>query len=51
MPDGYNTVIGEKRFKSFGGEKQRIAIARAIPKTSDTDTVRPHQRLIQNQNI
>jgi ATP-binding cassette, subfamily B, bacterial MsbA len=30
MPDGYNTVIGEKGFKLSGGEKQRLAIARAI---------------------
>jgi ATP-binding cassette, subfamily B, bacterial MsbA len=30
MPEGYNTVIGEKGFKLSGGEKQRLAIARAI---------------------
>ncbi len=32
MPDGYNTVIGERGTKLSGGEKQRIAIARAILK-------------------
>ncbi len=32
MPDGYNTVIGERGAKVSGGEKQRIAIARAILK-------------------
>ncbi|HZX47697.1 MAG TPA: ATP-binding cassette domain-containing protein, partial [Nitrospirota bacterium] len=32
MPDGYNTVIGERGAKLSGGEKQRIAIARAILK-------------------
>ncbi len=30
MPDGYNTYIGERGFTVSGGERQRIAIARAI---------------------
>jgi subfamily B ATP-binding cassette protein MsbA len=30
MPEGYNTVIGDRGFRLSGGEKQRIAIARAI---------------------
>ncbi len=30
LPDGYNTYIGEKGHNLSGGEKQRIAIARAI---------------------
>ncbi|MBN1353874.1 MAG: ABC transporter ATP-binding protein [Candidatus Omnitrophica bacterium] len=30
MPEQYNTVIGERGFRVSGGEKQRIAIARAI---------------------
>ncbi len=34
MPEGYNTVIGEKGIKMSGGEKQRLAIARAILKNS-----------------
>jgi subfamily B ATP-binding cassette protein MsbA len=32
MPQGYDTVIGEKGFRLSGGEKQRLAIARAILK-------------------
>jgi len=30
MPNGYNTVIGERGFRLSGGEKQRLAIARAV---------------------
>ena len=30
LPDGYNTYIGEKGHNLSGGEKQRIAIARAV---------------------
>ena len=32
MPQGYETVIGEKGFRLSGGENQRLAIARAILK-------------------
>ena len=34
MPQGYDTIIGEKGFRLSGGEKQRIAIARAILKNA-----------------
>ncbi len=32
MPQGYDTIIGDRGFRLSGGEKQRIAIARAILK-------------------
>ncbi len=32
MPDGYETMIGERGFRLSGGEKQRLAIARAVYK-------------------
>ncbi len=34
MPDGYNTIIGEKGFRLSGGERQSLAIARAILKNA-----------------
>ena len=55
MPDGFDTVVGERGYKMSGGEKQRLAIARVILKdprilildeaTSSLDTT--SERLVQ----
>lgn len=35
LPDGYDTLVGERGLKLSGGEKQRVAIARVVLKKPD----------------
>lgn len=30
MPDGYDTIVGDRGYRFSGGEKQRLALARTI---------------------
>jgi len=59
LPQGYDTVVGERGLKLSGGEKQRMAIARVVVKnppiiifdeaTSSLDT-RSEQAILEGMN-
>src|SRR5680860_922553 len=47
LPDGYDTIVGERGYRMSGGEKQRLSIARVLLKNPAVILVVAGGRIVQ----